>query len=131
MIRTLEEVFDAIAKQEFVAKDLLVGAKDRLPGDETGSGTRCRFAFAGAGSRSRSCHSLSIGTALWKISRPGMLSPHSKIPSTNSVFCDLRSFRRGRRVGCFWRLRSWTFLFIIRGRGFANLDGSVLVVQHQ
>src|ERR1700674_5065414 len=61
-IRTPEEVFDPIAKQEFVAENLLVRRKNRLAGDKLGPRFGYGFAFAGIESSGRGSHSLSIGT---------------------------------------------------------------------
>jgi hypothetical protein len=67
-IGVAEEIFDAIAKQKFVAEDLLVRRKNRLASDELGSGLGCGFAFVGIERCRRGSHSLSIGTSLREIS---------------------------------------------------------------
>ena len=41
----LKKIFDAVAKQEFVAENLLVRGKNRLAGDKLSPGLGHRFAF--------------------------------------------------------------------------------------
>src|ERR1700683_2697256 len=60
-----KEIFDAIAKQEFVSENLLVGSKDRLAGDKMSIGLGRGFPFIGVECRGCGGHSLSIGIWVW------------------------------------------------------------------
>ena len=62
-------MFNALAKQEFVAENLLVRGEDRLARDKLCSRLGRGFAFIRAGSRGRNSHSLTIGATHLQISR--------------------------------------------------------------